>query len=91
MTTLDQRELIVKHYELMPTDDLEQLKRSIMHSIQVSEQSNALWHREYTAIRIELATRSLNELEAQPVSPINTDLLEPEYVAWREGEGGNNG
>jgi hypothetical protein len=81
MTTIDQRELIVKHYELMTTDDLEQLKRSIMHSIQVSEQSNVLWHREYTSIRIELATRNLNALEAE--LPVNTDLLEPEYVAWK--------
>lgn len=89
MTTIDRRELIPIDYKLKTTDELEWLKKSIMHSISGFEDGIQALHREYTAIRIELATRSLNELEAQPQPlPINTDALEPEYAAWpRAGEG----
>ena len=63
-TTLDARELIPVDYRLKSTEELEELKRSIMHSINSAEAGLQLWHREYTAIRIELATRVLNEVEA---------------------------
>lgn len=69
MSTIDPRELMTKDYRLVPTEELEELKHSIMSSIQVAERSRNLWHREYTAIRIELATRKLDEQEAHELPP----------------------
>lgn len=64
-TKLDTRELITMDYKQEPTDRLERLKLSIMHEINTTDERNAVLHREYNSIRIELATRALNEMEGQ--------------------------
>lgn len=76
---IDPRELIPFSYEQMTTEELEQLKTSVMHSVVRSDLAQQALHRELTAIRLILATRRIVEREL----PVNTDLLEPEYVTWQ--------
>lgn len=66
-TKLDQKQRI----EDVPDDELEHRWTSIMHSIIQGASSMTYWHEELTVIRkerqrrLELATRALNEMEAQ--------------------------
>lgn len=84
MTTIDTRELMLKDYSLMDTEQLEALKSSIMHSIQHAEAGLTLWHREYTQIRIELAKRNLATMEALEPQHASATDGDPEYSAWVE-------
>lgn len=67
---LDTRALIPFNYEQMDTDDLIELQRSIMHTIQINERSTTALNREYTAIRLVLAGRERQA--AQPVAEGST-------------------
>lgn len=64
----------------VPDHELDERWTSIMHSIVQGQASISFWHEELDAIRKERNRRKAVEV-IQPLPP-NTDLLEPEYVAW---------
>ena len=56
-----------QQYKNLSTHTLLQLRQSVMHSIQLNDESHETLHREYTSIRIELATRNLDAMETEPL------------------------